>query len=168
MSFLIISSLQVLGRSQWGLPRAFSSLHWTSLASSGFLCEKGTAAFWMLSWPPLDLLQQPHVCPLLKAQGLDAAFSMGPHECRAEGDNPCPHPPGCVSLLVQPRVHSLLPFVSFLATRTPKSLSAGLLSVRSSANLYVYRGLPWPRWSTLHLALLNHVRFMCAHFSNLS
>jgi len=87
------------------------------------------------SWPPLDPLQQPHVFPVLGAPGLDAVLQMGPHEGRAEGDNPLParcQPsvgaaqgagglPGCE--------RTLLLVSSSLCTRTPKSFSAGLLRV---------------------------------------
>ena len=57
---------------------------------------------------------------------------------------------------------------SFSCTRTPKSFSTGLLSRRSFPNLYKYLGLSRPKCSTLHLALLNLVRFSWAHFSSLS
>ena len=48
---------------------------------------------------------------------------------------------------------------SFWSTRTPKSFSAGLLSRSSSPSLYVYLGLPQPRRNTLHLTLLDLLRF---------
>jgi len=53
---------------------------------------------------------------------------------------------------------------TFSAIGTPKSFSAGLLSISSSSSLYWYRGLPWPRCRTLQLAFLNLMRFMQAHF----
>jgi len=52
-------------------------------------------------------------------------------------------------------VSVLISFRSFSSTRTPESFSAGLLSRRSSSSMYKYRGLPLPKCSTLHLALLN-------------
>ncbi|KAK4818489.1 hypothetical protein QYF61_014219 [Mycteria americana] len=51
---------------------------------------------------------------------------------------------------------------------SPKSFSAGLHSITSSSSLYWNRGLPRTRCRTLHLALLNLMRFTQAHFSSLS
>ena len=50
---------------------------------------------------------------------------------------------------------------------TPKSFSAGLLSNHSPPSLYWYWRLPRPRCRTLHLALLNLMRFTPVHFSSL-
>jgi len=69
--------------------------------------------------------------------------------------------------LIQPRTHCWL-MSSFSSPRTSKTFSAGLLSRGSSPNFYKYMGSPWPNCSTLHLALLNLIRFSRAHFSNLS
>jgi len=44
--------------------------------------------------PPLDLLQQVHVFPVLKAPELDAGLQVGAHQSRAEGQNPLPRPAG--------------------------------------------------------------------------
>jgi len=88
-----------------------------------------------LCGPSLDLLLLLHIFPVLRAPGLDAVLQMGPHEGRAEADNPTlsllPTP-----LLKQPRV--LLAFwaasarckvmVSFSTASTPMSFSSGLLS----------------------------------------
>lgn len=52
---------------------------------------------------------------------------------------------------------------SFSSARTPKSFSIGLLSA-SSPSLYRYCWLPQPECNTLHLALLNLVRFTWAYF----
>jgi len=48
---------------------------------------------------------------------------------------------------------------SFSSTNTCKSFSSELLSLHSLPSLYSCRGLPQPRCRTLHLALLNFVRF---------
>jgi len=56
---------------------------------------------------------------------------------------------------------------SFSSTRSLKSFSGELISISFSASLYVCLGLPWPKCSTLHLALFNLVIFMWAHFSSL-
>ena len=55
-----------------------------------------------------------------------------------------------------------------LQTPPPKSFSSGLLSICSLPSLYLYLELPWPRCRTLHLALLNFMRFTQAHLSSLS
>ena len=46
------------------------------------------------------------------------------------------------------------------------SFSLGLLSMSFSPGLSSYLGLPQPKCNTLHLALLNFIRFSCAHFSS--
>ncbi|XP_074718070.1 cytochrome b5 reductase 4 isoform X1 [Strix uralensis] len=58
--------------------------------------------------------------------------------------------------------------VSQECTRGPKFSSAGLLAIHSSPSLYLCLGLPRPMCRTLHLALLNFVRFARAHLSSLS
>ena len=87
---------------------------------------------------------------------------MGPHKSRVEGDNHLPLPAGH-PFLMQPRTqlafwaasaHYRL-MSSFSSTGTPKSFSTELLSGRSSPSSYKYLGLPQPKCSTLHLALLN-------------
>jgi len=68
--------------------------------------------------------------------------------------------PRIVLALWAERAHSWL-MVSFSSTRTPTSFSAGLLSVSSSPeNL----GLPRSKCNTLHLPLLNLIRFTGATF----
>jgi len=54
--------------------------------------------------------------------------------------------------------------------RTPKSSSAGMLLRSSFPSLCEQLGLPWPKCSTLHLALalLNLIRSTWAQFSSLS
>ena len=76
--------------------------------------------------------------------------------------------------LVQPRIqltfraasiHCWL-MCSLLSTRTPKSFSAGLLSMNSSPSLYTYLGLPQQKCNTLHMLDLS--RFPWTDFSSLS
>ena len=63
------------------------------------------------------------------------------------------------------RIHSWL--MSHLpSTSTPRSFSAGLCSMASSPSCYWWWGLPWLRYNTLHLDLLNLVRFSWAHCSS--
>jgi len=47
-----------------------------------------------LLWPPLALLQQVHVCPVLKAPELDTGLLGGCYQSGAEGQNPLPRPAG--------------------------------------------------------------------------
>ena len=106
--------------------------------------------------------------------GLHAALHLGPHESRAEADNPLPAlwnssvdtAQGTAGLPGHKR--TLLACASFSSTRTPKTFSAGLLSRISSPSLYSYLGLSQPKCRSLHLALLNISRFRRAHFSSLS
>ena len=55
-----------------------------------------------------------------------------------------------------------------LSTRTPGSLATELHSSRSTPSLYWCMELFLPRYSTLHLFLLNFVRFLSAQLSSLS
>ena len=58
--------------------------------------------------------------------------------------------------------------VNLSSTSTPRSLSAELLSSRSTPSLYWCMGLFLPRCRTLYLPLLNFIRFLCAQLSSLS
>jgi len=58
--------------------------------------------------------------------------------------------------------------VNLSSTRTPRSLSAELLSSRSAPSLSWCMGLFLPRCRTLHLPLLSFIRFLCAQLSSLS
>jgi len=49
-------------------------------------------------WPPLDLLHQVHVLPVLRAPQLDAGLQVGSHQSRIEGQNHLPCPAGHTSL----------------------------------------------------------------------
>ena len=62
------------------------------------------------------------------------------------------------------RAHCWL-MVNLSSTRTPRSLSAELLSGRSTPSLYWCMGLFLPRCRTLHLPLLNLIRFLSAQMS---
>ena len=124
-----------------------------------------------LHCPPLDLFQQPHNFLVLRAPDLDAVLQMSPHKGRVKEDGHFPHCadhlsfdaaydivglPGCKC--------TLLSHVKFFTNQvTPRSFSAGLLSV-SSPSLYTHLGLPLLKCNTLHLALLNLIRFTWVHF----
>jgi len=58
--------------------------------------------------------------------------------------------------------------LSFLSTSTAKSFSSGLLSIHSLPSLYLCLGLPQPMCLTLHVTMLNFMRFARAHLSSLS
>ena len=73
------------------LHRAFSSPCWTSTAPSAFPHRRDAPAPHHLSGPPLELIQQLHILPVLRARGLEAVLQMGPHEGRVE-NNPPPFP----------------------------------------------------------------------------
>ncbi|KAK4818676.1 hypothetical protein QYF61_017421 [Mycteria americana] len=88
--------------------------------------------------PPLDLLQQLHVLLVLRAPELDAVLQ------------------GTVGLLGCER--TLSAHIQLSVHQYTKSFSAGLLLITSSPSLC----------RTLHLALLNLMRFTQAHFSSLS
>ena len=62
---------------------------------------------------------------------------------------------------------TLLAYVQTFVHQAPKSCSAEMLSVRSFPSLCTYLGLPQPMFNTLHLGLLNLIRFTYAHFSRL-
>jgi len=47
-----------------------------------------------LCGPPLDLLQQIHVSPVLRAPKLDAGLQVGSHQSGVGGQNPLPRPAG--------------------------------------------------------------------------
>jgi len=47
-----------------------------------------------LCGPPLDPLQQVHVCSVLRAPELDAGLQVGSHESGVEGQNHLPRPAG--------------------------------------------------------------------------
>ncbi|KAK4827388.1 hypothetical protein QYF61_017793 [Mycteria americana] len=115
--------------------------------------------------PSLDLLQQLHVLLVLMTPELDAVLQVRSHQSGVEGQNHLPRSAGHASFdAAQDTVGllgcecTLLAHVRFSSISTPKSFSAGLLSITSSPSLC----------RTLHLALLNLTRFTQAHFSSLS
>ena len=123
------------------------------------------------------LLWTQHLCILrvLGSLGLDAVLQMGPHEGKVDEDSALPLP-AATSLLMEPRL--LLVFQaasayfwlmsSFSSVRTAKSFSVELFSMSSSPSLYFYLGLPCSRCNTLHLALLNLIKFSRSHFLSVS
>ena len=129
--------------------------------------------------PPLTLPQQIHVFLVLRAPELDARLQVRSHHRIMEHNRGTESPPlicwscfswwspgyGCPSGL---QAHVVVSRPTFHPPVTPKSVLAGLLSFPLSTSLYWYRGFPWPGCRTLHLALLNIMRFTWAQFSSLS
>jgi len=55
------------------------ALNTASPALSAFPHRRGVPALGSFLWPPLDPLQQVHVCPVLGAPELDAGLQVGSH-----------------------------------------------------------------------------------------
>jgi len=89
---------------------------------------------------------------------------MGPDKGRVESNTPFPLSAGHPSF--DAAQHTLLAHVQHFIYRALQQLLHWLLSVSSSPSLYSYLGLPKFKCSTLHLALLNLIRFTWAHFSS--
>ena len=95
-------------------------------------------------------------------------------QCRAERDNPFPHPAGTAMLkapngtVVLPGcLGTLLTHVQFAVDPDPQPLSVGLLSSVPSSSQCVCPGLRLPRCRIRHL-LLCFMQLALAQFSNLS
>ena len=124
--------------------------------------------------PPLDLILQLSILPVLVAPDLDTVLQMGLREDTVEEDNALPHIAahhssdaalqltfsGCKSTLV---VH-VQPFITW----TSRSFFSGLLSMSSSPGLYFYLRLSQLKCNTLHLVLFNLIPFTWTYFSSLS
>lgn len=129
-------------------------------------CSSPLMALWPSFGPTPTALQS--FCAV--APGLYRVLQMGPHEGVVVGNSPF-RLSAATPLLMQPRiqltwssrVHCWI-MSSFLSTETPKSSSAGLLSVSSASSLYICLGLLWHKCNTLHIAALNLTQFVWAHF----
>ena len=95
-------------------------------------------------------------------------------QCRAERDNPFPHPAGNVVLnapqgtVVLPGcLGTLLTHAQFAVDQDPQSLSVGLLSSVPSPSQCVCPGLHLPRFRIRPLFLLCFMQLVLAQFSNL-
>ena len=96
-------------------------------------------------------------------------------QCRAERDNPFPHPAGSAVLngpqetVVLPGcLGTLLTHAQFAVDQDPQSLSVGLLSSVPSLSQCVCPGLCLPRCRIRHLFLLYFMHLVLARFSILS
>ena len=96
-------------------------------------------------------------------------------QCRAERDNPFPHPAGnAVRNALQGTVGlpgclgTLLTHAQFAVDQDPQSLSVALLSSIQSRSQCVCPGLRLPRCRIRHLFLLCFMWLVLAQFSNLS
>jgi len=63
--------------------------------------------------------------------------------------------------------HSLTVIFSFFILQHSQILATGLLSIQSFPSLYLCLWLTWLRCRTLHLAILNFLRFSWAHLLRL-
>ncbi|XP_048796179.1 uncharacterized protein LOC125691181 isoform X2 [Lagopus muta] len=125
-----------------------------------------------LAGPPLDSSQELPVCFVLGSPELDAVLQVRPQQGRAEGEDRLPRPAGhalcnAAQDAIGPLGHkgTLLAHGNLSSTRTPRSLSAELPSSTSSPILYCCMPLFLPRCKTLHLLLLNLIRFSFAQLS---
>ena len=116
--------------------------------------------------PILDVLWCPEVHPVLQVRL---------QQCRAERDNPFPHPACNVTLnapqetVVLPGcLGTLLTHAQFAVDQDPQSLSVGLLSSIPSGSQCVCPGLPLPRCRIRHLFLLCFMQLVLAQFSKFS
>jgi len=117
-----------------------------------------------LCGPSLDPWRKLHICLVLRAPGLDSALQMGPQEGKGDGSSHLPHSTGQDSVSLLGCKCTLLTHLKFFINHNPKSFLDGLLSRSSfSLSLYICLGLPWPKCSTLHLALMNLIRYTWAH-----
>lgn len=112
--------------------------------------------------PPLDLLQQVHVIPVLRIPELNTGLWAVSHQTEVEGENFCfdllstlslMHP-GIWLAIWAVSTHCHLTF-GFSSISTSNSCSAGLLSIPLSLRQYSYQGVPWPLCRMCHLALWN-------------
>ncbi|KAK4810863.1 hypothetical protein QYF61_008835 [Mycteria americana] len=113
-----------------------------------------------LHGPPLDSLQQLHVLLVLRAPELDAVLQVRSHQSGVEWQNHLPRPAGHASFDAAQDTVGLLGCERTLLAHVQ-------LFIHQYPSLYWNRGLPQPRCRTLHLALLNLMRFTQAHFSSL-
>ncbi|KAK4823668.1 hypothetical protein QYF61_005639 [Mycteria americana] len=125
--------------------------------------------------PRLDPLQQVHVFPVLRTPELDGVLQVGSHKSRVEGQNHLPRPAGHTSFdAAQDTVgflgceRTLPAHVQFVIHQYPQ-----VLLCRAALNPFIPQpvlilGVARPNCRTLHLALLNVMRFTWAYFSSLS
>ena len=120
--------------------------------------------------PSLDALQQLHVSPALRTPHLDAGLQVMPHQHSVEGQIPS------LTLLatllwMQPRIQ-----LAFWAARAPCWLTSSTLRCffsRAALNPFIPQlvlvvHVALTQVQTLHMDLLNLLRFIWAHCSSLS
>ena len=130
-------------------------------------------------WGPRPVLSFGHtpivyVLYVLWSPAVHPVLQVRLQQCRAERDNPFPHPagnavfialngtvglPGCLS--------TLLTHVQFAVAQDPQSLSVALPSSIPSRIQCVCPGLCLPRFRIRHLFLLCFMQLVLAQFSNL-
>ena len=114
-----------------------------------------------LLWPSSGPLQQLHIFPVLEAPDLDVIPLDGAPwgQSRGKQSPPCLTTPFLMELRIPlafwaASAHCWF-MLSFSSARTPKSISALLISRISSFSLCIYMGLSWPKCKTVHFALLD-------------
>ena len=131
--------------------------------------------FNQLCGPLLSSFQEVPVFFELGTPELDTVFQTWLHQGRVEVEDHLSQPAGhCLFNASQDtigflstRPHCWL-MANLLSSRTPSSFSAELQSCRSVPNLYWSIQLSLHRCKTLHLLLLNHIRFLPARHSSLA
>ena len=119
-----------------------------------------------LHGPSVDLLQQSHVLLVLGAPGLIAVLQLGSHKSRIEGQNHLPWSASHISL------DATLDTVGFLGCKCTLSAHvksfikwhSPILLLRAALKPFFAQPVPvlgivWPRCRTLHLALLNFMKW---------
>lgn len=123
--------------------------------------------------PHVDKPQHVNVFLLLRAPELYSVLHIRSKDSRTERQCDLSWPTGHPSFLCIPgslwlsRLQVLIAG-SYISFHLPTSSSPSLLSIHLSPSLYCCWGLPQPRWWTLHLDLLNIMRFTWDHSSSLS
>jgi len=156
-------------KQRWDPLSVFSSSDWTVPGCSALPftedCSRPLIIFislrWALSKRSLSVeLGRPELGPVLQ---------MWPHQGRVKGKKHLPRPAGhtlcnaawdTVGCLGHRGAQCWL-MTNLLATRTPKAFTAELLSRRSAPNLHWWMLLFLLSCETLHLLLLNLIRFFC-------
>jgi len=120
--------------------------------------------------PPLDLLQQLHVFPVLRAPEMDSGLQVGSHQSRVEGQNHLPQPAGHTSLdaaldAVGPLgcQHTLPGHLELLVKQHPQVfLLKAALNPFSAQPVFVL-GIALTHMQDLALGFFKFMRFTQAH-----
>jgi len=132
LSSLLVGALQVLeGRNRVFLEPSLLQAQQPPLSQPFLIGEMLQPSDHFCS-PPLDLLQQVHVFPVLRAPELDTGLQVGSHQSRVEEQNHLSR--GDCSLILQasctayghPNSSSMLPLLVVKVRNPPDSLTSSL------------------------------------------